>query len=216
MIQKYIGGYANPLVISNIVVGAIAVILGGIMVWALAGYSDQKNNVDRKVAAAVSEARKQQSDDDSKKFAEQEKLPTREFVGPADLGRVSFQYPKTWSVYVAKDGSSGGYEAYLHPGSVAPVTPTTPYAARVVVEDKDYDTIVKAYQRKVDTGDLRSSAVSVSGFSGVRLDGTFSKERKGSAVVFKVRDKTLTIASDIESFASDYNDIVIKSLKFNP
>ncbi len=117
---------------------------------------------------------------------------------------------------MADDGTRGTFAAYLHPVSVAPVTNTSPYAVRVLVEDKDYDSIVKAYQRKVDAGELRSSAVTVSGFSGVRLDGTFSKERKGSVVVFKVRDKTLSVASDIESFASDYNDIVIKTLKFNP
>ena len=71
---------------------------------------------------AVAEAKKEQATLDEDKFAQREKEPNRQFVGPDDYGRLTFDYPKTWSVYVARDTSRGGtYEAYLNPITVPPV-----------------------------------------------------------------------------------------------
>lgn len=209
-------GAVNPLVLSNVVVGVIAVALAGFAVWSFVNYMDQKNNVDSKVNTAVAEAKKVQSDDDQKRFVEQEKLPTREFVGPEDLGRVSFQYPKTWSIYIASDGSKGKYEAYMNPISVPTVSDSQPYAVRVTVESSSYESVLKTYEARVTKKDLSSNPVTIGSFTGIRLDGTFSKTRKGSAVIFKVRDKTLTIASDAETFKSDFDNTVLTSLSFNP
>lgn len=210
-------GLVNPLLITSILLSLLSAGLGGVAIWAYGNYADQKNNVDSKISAAVVDVKKLQSDADEKAFAEREKKPTRAFVGPDDFGRVSFQYPKTWSVYVAKDGSGGSaYEAYLHPGVVPPVSSTTPYAARVVVESRQYEAILKTYESLVKKGTLKSSPVTIGSFSGVRLDGEFTKDRKGSAVIFKIRDKTLTLASDAEAFRSDFDNIILKSLTFNP
>lgn len=209
-------GSVNPLVISNVVVGVIAVMLAGVTVWAYINYSDQKNNVDSKINTAVASAKKTQSDQDEKAFLEREKLPTREFVGPDDLGRVSFQYPKTWSVYIASNGTAGKYEAYLNPGTVPTVSASQPYATRVTIEDKKYEDSLKSYESKVAKKDLTSSPITIGSFSGIRLDGAFTKERTGSAVIFKVRDKTLTIASDAVTFRTDFDNTILKSLSFNP
>lgn len=207
-------GAVNPLVISNIVVAVVAVILGGVSVWAFVIYQDQKNNVDSKIETAVSAAKKEQSAADEAKFLEREKLPTREFVGPDDLGRVTFQYPKTWSVYVGKTGAS--YEAYLNPGTVPTVSNTQPFATRIVIEDKTYDAVLKSYEARVEKKELTSSPITIGSFSGIRLDGKFSDARKGSAVIFKVRDKTLTIATDAETFRTDFDRTILASLSFNP
>lgn len=185
------------------------------MAWALVNYFDQKNNVDSKINVAVSEARKTQSAEDEKNFLEREKVPTREFVGPDDLGRVSFQYPKTWSVYVATK-SDKSYEAYLHPVVVPTIASTEPYATRVTIEPAAYESVVKAYDKRVSDGKLKSSAITVSGFNGLRFDGVFSKERQGSAVIFKIRDKTLTVASDSTSFRADFDNTILKTLTFVP
>lgn len=207
-------GAVNPLLITSIILGLLTATLAGAAFWSFTNYQDQKNNVDKKVADAVAKAKTVQSEEDEKKFLEREKLPTRTFQGPVDLGGVTFQYPKTWSVYVAKTGAS--LEAYLQPDSVPTVSSSQPYAARVIVEDKSYDTVVKSYDDQVKKGELRSSQAVVEGFTGVRLDGKFSKTREGSAVIFKVRDKALTVATDSTSFAADFNDTILKSLKFNP
>lgn len=209
-------GSVNPLLISNILVGIIAVGLAVFSVWAFMNYTDQKNNVDSKVSVAVASATKTQSDKDEALFLEREKVPTRTFVGLDDFGRVSFQYPKTWSVYIAVNGTSGRYEAYLNPGTVPPVSTTQPFATRVLVESRSYTEVLKSYESKVTNKDLISSPITIGAFSGIRLDGNFTKERKGSVVIFKVRDKTLTIASDADTFRADFDTIILKNLSFNP
>lgn len=209
-------GAVNPLVVSNILVGLLAVGLAAFGVWSYVNYTDQKDNVDSKVAVAVADAKKEQAAKDEADFVEREKEPNRTFVGPDDLGRVTFAYPKTWSVYVGKDGTSGEYEAYLHPVVVPTVANTQPYAVRVVIKNEGYDETLKAFERKVTTKELTSAPVTIGEFKGIRLDGAFTKERKGSTVVFKVRDKTLMVASDSESFTKDFNETVLPSLSFNP
>lgn len=204
----------NPLLVTNVLTGLLVVVLTGLTIWFFGLYSDYKNNADSKITTAVDQARADQQKADEQKFMEREKLPTRTFTGPADLGSVTFQYPRTWSAYVAENKSS--LEVYMHPDTVPPVVNTQPYALRVTVEDKQYDAVIRSYDGLVKKGSLRSNQASVEGYSGIRLDGTFTKEREGSAVVFKVRDKTLTVATDSSVFQDDFNKTVLQSLKFNP
>jgi hypothetical protein len=179
-------------------------------------YTDQKNNVDQKISAAVADAKRQQIIDDEAKFAEREKQPTRQFVGPDDLGRVQVNYPKTWSVYVDKDGSGNtNYEAYFAASVVPPIASKTPYALRITVENKVYEDVLKTYQDVVKKGDLKSTAVTLQGQTGTRLDGKFSATVSGSMVLFKVRDKTLEVYTQSPTFASDYNNIILPSMTFN-
>jgi hypothetical protein len=77
-------------------------------VWGILNYTEQKTNVDCKIDVAVITAKKEQADSDEVKFSEREKEPNRQFVGPDDYGRLTFNYPKTWSVYVSKDAATGG------------------------------------------------------------------------------------------------------------
>lgn len=205
----------NPLVVSNVLLAVLAIGFGSVMVWALVNYFDQKDNVDAKIAVAVSAAKKEQLSEDEKAFLEREKAPYEQYVGPDDLGRVTFNYPKTWSVYQAKvDGS--GMEAYLHPKTVPSVSQGQQFAVEVKVLDRSNDQVLRTYESLVKKGDLKSSQVVVNGFSAIRLDGAFSKEIKGSMVMFKVRDKTLVLATDAETFRSDFDNIVLKSLDYNP
>jgi len=208
-------GSVNPLVISNILLAVFAVGLGSVMVWALVNYNDQKNNVDSKIAVAVTDAKKEQSAQDEKDFLEREKAPYVQYVGPEDLGRVTLNYPKTWSVYAAKSDSSG-LEVYFHPGIVPIVQQGQQFATVVKVFDRSNEQVLKSYESLIKKGDLKSSQVVINGFSGTRLDGTFSNGIKGSMVIFKLRDKTLTVETDAETFKPDFNDVILKSLDFNP
>jgi hypothetical protein len=213
--HKHERGEVNGSLIA--IIGLIVLVLaaGSAAIWAYVNYNEQKTNVDGKIDLAVAKAKKDQGDTDEVKFAEREKEPNRQFVGPDDYGRVTFDYPKTWSVYVAKDGSQGGnYEAYLNPITVPPVSPTQQFSLRVVIEEKDYDQVVKLYQELVKKGDLRSSAVSANGNNGTRLDGSFSKDIRGSAVIYKIRDKTVTVRTDADTFKPDFENL-IKTLNFN-
>ncbi|MGB3023676.1 MAG: hypothetical protein WBB39_02610 [Candidatus Saccharimonadales bacterium] len=206
-------GDINPLLLSNIVTAIIAIVLVGITVWAYSNYIDQKDNVNKKISAAVDEARVEQEKKDNARFVEQEKVPTREFVGPDDTGRVSFQYPKTWSVYVAKN--INGLEAYLNPSVVPPIIDTQPFAVRVIIVSQAYESVLKSYEALIKKGDLRSAPYSIRGFSGIRLDGRFTKDREGSAVVFKIRDKTLTMFCDSKKYLTDFDNTVMKTINFN-
>jgi hypothetical protein len=39
---------------------------------------------------------------------EREKYPYKTFSGPEDYGKLTFEYPKTWSVYIAAAANKGG------------------------------------------------------------------------------------------------------------
>lgn len=205
----------NPLLLVSVVLTILVLGLGSFSIWAYVNYNDQKDNVDQKISAAVATAKKQQSDVDAVTFAEQEKQPTRKFTGPSDLGSVELSYPKTWSVYVDKDGNNSNYEAYFAAGVVPPISGKTPYALRVTVERKAYEDVIQAYQSKVKKGELKSSSITLQGQTGTRLDGSFSDDVKGSMVLFKVRDKTLEVYTQSDTFASDYEKIILPSLSFN-
>lgn len=209
-------GEANPLLIASILLALLSAGLGGFGIWAFMGYQDHKNNVDAKIAVAVEEANEVQAKKLDADFIEREKQPYVKFSGPDDLGHVTFDYPKTWSVYIANKGSNGTYEAYLNPGAVPTIANNQPFATRVVIEDKTYEATLKSYEPLVKKGTLKSSPITINNFTGVRLDGAFSKERTGSVVVFKVRDKTLTVASDASAFRGDFDTVVLRSLDFNP
>jgi len=208
-------GSAEPLLIATISLSVFGLLAAVAAVWGIMNYLEQKTNVDGKIDQAVTKAKKDQADTDDAKFLAREKDPNRQFVGPDDYGRLSFDYPKTWSVYVAKDASRGGdYEAYLNPVTVPTVSTTQQYALRVTIEEKDYDKVVSDYSNLVKKGDLVSSAVTVDGNNGTRLDGAFSKDIRGAAVLYKVRDKTITLRTDADTFKPDF-DKLIKTIKFN-
>lgn len=213
--HKYQEGAVSGSMIAIIGLVAAVLVTGSLAIWAYLSYNEQKTNVDGKVGLAVAEAKKEQSDADEAKFAEREKEPLRQFVGPDDYGRLVFNYPKTWSAHIARDVSRGGtYEAYLNPIVVPPVSPTQQFSLRVTIEEKDYDQVVKAYEQLVKKGDLRTSATSANGNNGTRLDGNFSKDIRGSAVIYKVRDKTITLRTDADTFKPDF-EAIIKTINFN-
>lgn len=203
--------------ILTIITGVLLLAALGAFVWAMLQYYDQRDNVDSRVTVAVAEAVKKQSEKDAADFQEKEKQPNRLFVAPDDYGRLSFNYPKTWSAYVDKDAQKGGsYAAYLNPVSVPPVGSATPqqYSLRVLIEEKDYDKVLDTYKERVKKGELKSSAVKADGQNGTRLDGQFTKDLRGSAVIFKIRDKTVTVQTDADTFRADF-DALIQTITFN-
>jgi hypothetical protein len=188
---------------------------GGFGVWSFMQYQDYKNNSDSKVSVAVAEAVKKQADKDAADFLEKEKQPNRQFVGPDDYGRLAFDYPKTWSVYESKAAISGGtYEAYLNPGVVPAIAKDQQFALHVTIDEVEYDKVVDGYKRRVESGDLVSSSVKIGDQNGTRLDGSFTEDIRGFAVIFKIRDKTVTIRSDAETFKGDFNAL-IQTITFN-
>ena len=202
-------GQVSGALVAIVLLGIAVVGFGSLAVWAYVNYSEQKYNVDGKIALAVAAAEKKQADADEAKFVERDKEPNRQFAGPEDYGRLTIIYPKTRSVYVAKHTQKGGdYEAYLNPITVPPVSDTQQFAIRVTIEENDYDAVVKAYQSRVKSGKLKTSAVSANGHDGTRLEGEFTDSIRGSAVVYKIRDKTITIRTDADTFKPDFEKLI--------
>jgi hypothetical protein len=207
-------GAITPSLIAAIVFGVLTLGFAGFGFWSYTNYNEQKTDVDGKIALAKAEAKKEQGDSDEAKFAEREKEPRREWVGPDDYGRLTFDYPKTWSAYVAKypKVSSDAYEVHLNPVSVVNGEPQ--YALRVVIDSNSYEKTLDTFKEEIKKGDLRSSVTSANGQTGTRLDGNFTKDLRGAAVVYRLRDRTIFIRTDTDTFKPEFENI-IKTLKFN-
>lgn len=209
------GGSTTKWVILTFVFIFTTLASTGFGIWAFMERQDYKTNSDNKVSVAVAEAVKAQADKDADAFEQKEKQPNRQFVGPDDYGRLSFDYPKTWSVYEAKSATSGGtYEAYFNPGVVPTVAQSQQFALHVTIENKDYDKVIDSYKRQISEGALTSSSVNINDQNGTRLEGSFTKDIRGSAVIFKIRDKAVTIRSDADTFKNDFNAL-IATISFN-
>lgn len=198
-----------------IALSVFAIAFAGLSIWAYVNYMDQKNNVDAKVDVAVATAEKQLADKLEADFIEREKEPLKSFAGPSDYGTLGFKYPKTWNMYVANDGSeSKGYQAFFSPGSVPSAdSDTSRYALNVRIVNDSYEEVIDDYESLVKKGDLKSSATKANGEDGTRLDGNFSKDIRGSAVVYKIRDKTAIIQTEADTFKPDF-EALIKTITF--
>ena len=187
-----------------------AVAFAGLSVWAFINYMDQKNNVDAKVSTAVTEAEKKLGDKLEADFIERDKQPLKSFTGPSDYGTLSFKHPKTWSVYVSNDGTKGsGYEAFFNPGAVPSLdAASSRYALRVAIVNEQYEDTIAEYESLVKKGELKSSTVKANGENGTRLDGNFSRDIRGAAVIFKIRDKSVIVQTDADTFKSDFEALV--------
>ncbi|MDB5168067.1 MAG: hypothetical protein JWO55_325 [Candidatus Saccharibacteria bacterium] len=213
--HKNENGAISGSLITIVLLGILFLAAGSAAIWAHLNYTEQKTNVDGKIALAVAVAEKKQAESDAEKFANKEKEPNRQFVGPEDYGRLVFDYPKTWSVYVAQEVTEGGeYLAYLNPELVPPISEAQQFSLRVTIKQTDYDRVLEEYNPAVQSGDLRSSVFAANGNNGVRFDGKFSEDIRGSMVVMKVRDKTVILRTDADTFKPDFENI-IKTINFN-
>lgn len=210
MKRKFVSGGADGWLVAAIGFIILSVVAGALAVWVYILYSNEKTDVDSKIAIAVNEAKKEQSSEDFEKFQEQMKSPNLEFVGPSDYGRVSFMYPRNWSVYVDNDASDRrDYKAYFHPVQIPPVSKNTSYfAMRLEILNKDYDDVIEEYAERLKKGELTSSSPDYNGNSTVRFDGAFSKELRGAVVLMRNRDKTIRFSTDADVFKPDFESVL--------
>lgn len=211
----------NSSLIKTIIIVALSVLLAtfiGLFIWMLFNYTEAKTNLDSKINIAVAEAKEAQAEELEAEFAEREKNPYETFAGPADYGELSFEYPKTWSVYIESDASKGGdFKAYLNPGGVNTVSEKTLNALRVSILDKSFETVTADYKKQMDKKDsnLKVQATTVNGVSANRYSGTIpGTEFNGYIVIFKIRDKTAVFRTDSVLFANDF-DTLLKTINFN-
>ena len=205
-------GEINPLIIPLII---SVVLFIAAMVAALKYYNDytvQKDQNQPIIEKAVSDATSAQKKQLEAEFTEREKIPTRNYTSPSELGSVKLSFPKTWSSYV--DNSSSKFDFFAYPSYVP--SKGVNYALRMSITTEQFATALKTYDSQVQKGDLKATAVKGSGVTGTRLDGFLKKDQEGSMVVFPLRDKVLRIWTESKDYQADFNSIVLKNLTFVP
>ncbi len=210
---------SNLIKIIVIVIEAlVAVAFIGLFIWIFLQYDDVKTNMDSKIADAVAKAKDEQFTKDEEIRLENEKYPYKTFSGPVDYGQLRFEYPKTWSVYIAKDAANGGdFEAYLNPLQVNPVSNTAVNALRVEILDKSFDDVAKNYQGYLNNKDkpLNVESVTVNDTVGNKYVGVIpSTDLNGIILILKIRDKTAVLRTDSMLFEDDFNKL-IETITFN-
>jgi len=213
-------GAVNPFLIGMIIFALLAIGLGGAFFWAFSQMNDYKNNSDQKVAVAVAAAKTEQQKQLQAQFNEDYKKPFLTFQSSSDFGSVSFQYPRTWSQYIAKNSDS--LQVYFYPVAVPPIDVKTPFALRVTVTNQDYASVLNNYQSLVKSGKLSATTLTIgktdtfAGYQGTRIDGQFSATINGSVAIFQIRTTTLQIFTDSSDYLNDFNNTILPSLKFQP
>jgi hypothetical protein len=211
---------SNPLLIVTIVlvVALVAVLIFGI--WAFGERGTYKDKTDQIVAKEVTAAEQRTSDQKDKEFVEKEKNPLQEYKSPATYGSVSIMYPKTWSAYVDERGDSGQpINGYFHPNFVPAIDSGTAFALRVEIVDKSYDQEVKEFDARVKNGKVKASpykAPKVQNVSGSRIEGEINQGQKGVMIIFPLRDKSIKISTQSDTYLKDFNDIILANLTFVP
>ncbi len=208
-------GVISGLLIAVIGLSVLVLGLGIFSIWAYVAYSEANSDLESKLRVASIEAKQEQAEIDEEKFAEREKQPAKNFKAPDDYCGVRFDYPKTWSEHWSERVTNGGdFEAYLNPGYVPPISNSQQFALRVTIEQRDFDDVLQRYDNLVKKGDLKQSSSSSQGHEGVRLTGDFSKNIRGDAVIYRCRDKTITVRTDADAFKTDFQTIV-STLDYN-
>lgn len=208
------------LIISLIV--SLLLLLGaiGFGVWAYGGREDYKNNVDQKISAAVDVAKQQKSEEKDKEFIEKEKNPYKTYKGPSTFASINITYPKTWAAFVTEtDKSSNPVDGYFHPNFVPGVQSGTAFALRIQMVNQPYNQQLKEFESKTKQGKVKVSpykAPKVPDVLGSRIEGEINTGQKDYMVMFPVRDKTLKVWTESESFLKDLDGIILPNLTFVP
>ena len=220
--KKDIAGLVK--IIAIVILSLIAVTFIGLFIWMYVKYDEASTDVEGQINIAVAEAKDEQAMQLEDEFSEREKYPYKTFTGPADYGALSFEYPKTWSVYVEKAADKGGdFNAYFNPVQVDAVGKDTINSLRVTISTKSFDDVVSDYQRKmerkdsglsmqsVEIGDAeKDSTVTANYYTGTIPDTDLS----GYIVIFKIRDKTVILQTDSVLFQAEF-DKLLDTINFN-
>ena len=217
--KRDVAGLVKTIVIVILTLALITFI--GLFIWMMMQYDDARTDVDGQIERAVLDDRDEQSQKMEAEFMEREKYPYKTFTGPVDYGALSFQYPKTWSVYIEAAATKGGdFKAYLNPNQVDAVGKDTINALRVVIQDRSFDDVTAGYQGAVNNKQdpLVLTSITTGKNNNIvanRYDGPIpGTQLRGSIVIFKIRDKTVILQTDSELFRGDF-DKLLTTVEFN-
>lgn len=196
----------------------------GFGAWAFMQREDYKSNSDQKAAAAVSVAEDALTKKLQNDFGEQQKQPLKTYTSPAAYGSVVISYPRTWSAYVIEAttvGTSQGVNAYFHPDFVPNVQndQSTSYAVRLQIVQRSYQEELKGFDSGVKQGKVKVTpyhAPNMPNVLGTRIDGFITDKKNGSMILLPLRDKTIKIWTEAQTFEGDFNNYILQNLTFVP
>lgn len=187
----------------------------GLFIYTYIQWNNAKTDVKGQVSLAVSEAENKLRTELETDFNNREKYPYRTFAGPSDFGALTFEYPKTWSVYVPNDASKAqDFHAYFNPGLVNVVENKTVMALRVSILNTLTDQVKERYSNKIKTGKMTVSSKVVNKVNVDVYKGQLDSNYNGIVCIFKIRDKTVVIQTDAYLFEPDFNRI-LETIRFN-
>ena len=215
--QRDVAGIVKTIAIIALVLLSLTFI--GLFIWMTLQYNEVNTDVQGQINRAVAAARDEQASKDEAEFLEREKYPYKVFSGPVDYGQLTFEYPKTWSVYVADPATTGGdFHAYFNPIQVDTVGENTINALRVSILNRSFEEVTAEYQQYMEPeeSNLTVEAVTVGGTAANRYTGNIPNTEglSGIIVIFKIRDKTVIMQTDSVLFEADFNKL-LETVTFN-
>lgn len=211
----------TTIILVLLLVGAIA--FGA---WAYSGKQDYKNNTQAKIDSAVDAAKKTQADQLNAQFDQANKSPYKVFSGSPTYGTISFNYPKSWSAYVDTSQDNEPINGYFYPDTVPGIQSKSAFALRVELVQTDYSDVIQQLSNQMQQGNLTARAYTPPKLAGVAnvqpgtlFTGAINNQdqtQRGSALIIKVRDKTLEVYTESDSFLPDFNNTILSSLTFAP
>lgn len=227
MIKHNQDGAVSGVGISLVFAVLLLVAAIGFGAWAFTSREDYKTNVDSKITAAVTIAKKQESSAKDAQFVQQEKQPLRTYTGPDAYGSLAISYPKTWSGVVAQanNSSSGSgtlLDGYFYPNIVPSITdPASVFALRFQVVGTAYADVLKTLnslqQNKEKPTSISPYALpKVPNTVGVQVNGALPNQKTGVMVILPLRSQTLEVWTEGSQFTGDFNASILPNLSFAP
>ena len=193
----------------------LAVTFFGLFIFMYIQWNSASLDVEGRIDEAVATAEYEMKTKLESEFEEKEKYPFKTFTGPSDFGSLSFEYPKTWSLYVSDDASHAqDYHAYFNPNQVNVASQDTIMALRVSITNRLTDEVKRDYEYRVADGRLKLSQRVVNNANVDIYTGELENELQGIFALIKIRDKTAIIQTDAMIFEKDFYTL-LDTVKFN-
>lgn len=214
-------GAINVLLIPLILVVMLFLGSAGFGIWAFTSRADYKNNSDQKADAAAKKATEETQAADAAKFAEEAKKPYETYIGPAQFGNVTVNFPKTWSAYISEsERSSTPISAFFQPKIVPNVTDTNnTFALRVDLLQTTYESALDQFKSKVEQGQVTLvpyTLPKVPSVVGSRVEGQITQRKQGTMIIMPLRNMTLKIWTESNDFKGDLDTHILPNLSFIP
>lgn len=212
-------GAVNKLALWLILTICLLLAVGGFAGWAYSERREYKQNVDQKVSEAVRHARQEESKRKDAEAAEAAKNPLKTYNGPAALGSLVLQFPKTWSGYVEDSGNSQ-LNGYFAPGTVPDAdNQKSVFALRVSIVSQSYDQVLQSFAGQQQAGKLTVSAYALPKLPnvvGVQVTGTLTDQKNVTMIVMPLRTETLQIWTEGTQYQEDFNKYILPNFSFSP